>query len=180
MGWADTSGEFVGVCRHSALLKRYRCIWAICGTGLWLDVAWYAIFSYAAPSMQRELGYSDKEYGNLFSSFSAGTMIGAAVWGILVDILGRWRRILYRSMPLNMFGIGRRVAFLGTCLIAGAFGICLGALSSYPSVLVFVALIGFGVGGNLPVDSTSECPQYDIFSSLNYVSSKLPWNTCQR
>ena len=65
-----------------------------------------------------------------------------------------------------MFDIGRRVAFLGTCLISGVFGICLGALSSYPSILVFVAFIGLGVGGNLPVDSTSECPQYDIFSSL--------------
>ena len=115
--------------------------------------------------MQRELGYSDKEYGNIFSSFSAGMMIGAAVWGLLVDIFGELR-ILYRSMGSKMSGIGRRVAFLGTCLTAGVFGICLGALSSYPSILVFVAFTGFGVGGNLPVDSTSECPQYHIFSPL--------------
>ena len=65
-----------------------RCVWAICGSGFWLDVMWFAIFSYAAPSMQREFGYSDKEYGNLFSSFSAGLMAGAVVWGLLVDILG--------------------------------------------------------------------------------------------
>ena len=65
-----------------------RCVWAICGTGLWVDIMWFAIFSYAAPSMQREFGYSDKEYGNLFSSYTAGLMAGAAVWGILVDITG--------------------------------------------------------------------------------------------
>ena len=65
-----------------------RCIWAICGTGFWLNVTWYASFSYLAPSMQRELGYSDEEYGNLFSAFFAGAMAGAAVWGILVDIVG--------------------------------------------------------------------------------------------
>jgi hypothetical protein len=77
---------------YCALLS--RCIWAICGTGFWLDVTWFAIFSYAAPSMQRELGYSDEEYGNLFSSFSAGSiMAGAAVWGILVDIMGMPGRI---------------------------------------------------------------------------------------
>ena len=56
----------------------------------------------------------------------------------------------------HMFNIGRRLAFLGTCLIAGIFGICLGALSTYASMLAFVALIGLGVGGNLPVDSTSK------------------------
>ena len=66
----------------------YRCVWAICGTGFWLDITWFAILSYAAPSMQREFGYSDEEYGNLFSAFSVGAMAGAAVWGILVDIMG--------------------------------------------------------------------------------------------
>ena len=94
--------SLLGVCTLTfryTLLKRYRCIWAICGTGLWLDVAWPVIFYYAAPSMQREFGYSDKEYGNIFSASSAGVMVGAAVWGMLVDVVGRWRRILYhRSM----------------------------------------------------------------------------------
>ena len=61
-----------------------------------------------------------------------------------------------RVLLSDMFGIGRRLAFLGTCLIAGIFGICLGALSSYASILVFVTFIGFGVGGNLPIDSTSK------------------------
>ena len=70
-----------------------RCVWAICGTGFWLNVSWYASLTYAAPSMQREFGYSDKEYGNIFSAFSAGLMAGAAVWGILVDITGMPGRI---------------------------------------------------------------------------------------
>jgi hypothetical protein len=52
--------------------------------------------------------------------------------------------------------VGRRPAFLGTALIAGIFGICLGALSSFHSVLVVVAFIGFGIGGNIPIDTTSK------------------------
>jgi hypothetical protein len=48
------------------------------------------------------------------------------------------------------------VAFLGTSLIAGVFGMCLGAQSSYNGLVVIVAFIGFGVGGNIPIDSTSE------------------------
>lgn len=54
------------------------------------------------------------------------------------------------------FDLGRRVAFLGTSLIAGVFGMCLGALSSYNGLLVIIAFTGFGIGGNIPIDSTSE------------------------
>ena len=64
-------------------------MWAICGTGLCLDVMWTMSFSYAAPSIQREFGYSDREYGNLFSCFYVGLMVGAVVWGGLVDVVGR-------------------------------------------------------------------------------------------
>ena len=75
----------------------------------------------------------------------------------------------------HMLGIGRRLAFLGTCLIAGIFGICIGALSSYASILVFVVFIGFGVGGNIPIDSTSKRAfRFCIFRPppSNYISFK--------
>lgn len=67
------------------------------------------------------------------------------------------------------------MAFLGTCLVAGVFGICLGALSSYPSILVFVAFTGFGVGGNVPIDTTSKrVTRSCIFSfPSNYTSIKV-------
>ena len=48
------------------------------------------------------------------------------------------------------------MAFLGTSLITGVFGMCLGALSSYNSLLVVIAFTGFGIGGNIPIDSTSK------------------------
>lgn len=49
------------------------------------------------------------------------------------------------------------MAFFATSLIAGLFGTCIGTVSSYNSLLVVVAFTGIGVGGNVPVDSTSEC-----------------------
>lgn len=67
---------------------RIRLIWAICGTGYLLDVMWAQAFGLAIPNLQRELGFSDKQYGNLGSSFSAGITAGAFVWGILVDVIG--------------------------------------------------------------------------------------------
>lgn len=50
---------------------------------------WAQAFGLAIPNLQRELGFSDKEYGNLGSSFSAGVTAGAFVWGVLVDVIGR-------------------------------------------------------------------------------------------
>ena len=60
------------------------------------------------------------------------------------------------------------MAFLGTSLIAGVFGMCLGALSSYNGLLVVIAFAGFGIGGNIPIDSTSE--HFDICSSYSHRS----------
>ncbi|KAI9572266.1 major facilitator superfamily domain-containing protein [Boletus coccyginus] len=118
-------------------MGRYQwLIWAICGTGYSLDVMWGTGLSLTWPNVQHEFGFSDKEFGNLWAAFSAGMAVGAFVWGALVDV------------------IGRRVAFLGTSLIAGVFGMSLGAQSSYAGLLATIGFTGFGVGGNIPIDST--------------------------
>jgi MFS family permease len=49
--------------------------------------------------------------------------------------------------------IGRRLAFNLTLLFAGVFGTAAGAANSFVSCAVLVSFCGFGVGGNLPVDS---------------------------
>lgn len=41
-----------------------------------------------------------------------------------------------------------------TCLISAAFGLGLGACDSYTSFLVVTAFCGFGIGGNIPIDTT--------------------------
>lgn len=49
---------------------------------------------------------------------------------------------------------GRKWAFNGTVFITSAFGICMGAPMSYEGLLVLVAFTGFGIGGNIPIDTT--------------------------
>jgi MFS family permease len=61
---------------------------------------------------------------------------GAFVWGVLVDI------------------VGRRWAFNLTCLISAAFGLGLGGCNTYNAFLVVTAFVGFGIGGNIPIDTT--------------------------
>lgn len=41
-----------------------------------------------------------------------------------------------------------------TCLVASIFGLCLGATNNYNTFLILTAFVGFGVGGNIPIDTT--------------------------
>jgi len=50
--------------------------------------------------------------------------------------------------------VGRRWAFNITCLFSAAFGLGLGGCNTYNAFLVVTAFIGFGVGGNIPIDTT--------------------------
>lgn len=69
-------------------------------------------------------------------AFSAGLTAGAFVWGVSVDIIGRWW------------------AFNLTCLFAAIFGLGLGGCQTYTAFLVLTAFVGFGIGGNIPIDTT--------------------------
>ncbi|KAL2759268.1 hypothetical protein ACRALDRAFT_1047341 [Sodiomyces alcalophilus JCM 7366] len=79
----------------------------------------------------------------------AGLLVGALFWGVTADI------------------IGRRIAFNSTLFIAAAATIVAGAAPSWESLGFFVALIGFGGGGNLVLDPT-------VF--LEYVPSSRQWS----
>ncbi|KAL8970559.1 MAG: hypothetical protein Q9183_001463 [Haloplaca sp. 2 TL-2023] len=111
-------------------------IFFLCGLGYMIDLMYAQAFGLVEPAMEQELGFSTADGGNLFSSFNAGLCAGAFVWGVLVDI------------------IGRQYAFNLTVFIASVFGLCLGAPSSYDAILVLTAFVGFGVGGNIPIDTT--------------------------
>ncbi|KAL8885333.1 MAG: hypothetical protein Q9215_006799 [Flavoplaca cf. flavocitrina] len=111
-------------------------IFFLCGLGYFIDLLYAQAFGLVAPAMKQELGFSTVAEGDLFSSFNAGLCAGAFVWGFLVDI------------------IGRQYAFNLTVLISSIFGLCLGAPSNYSGILVLTAFVGFGVGGNIPIDTT--------------------------
>lgn len=111
-------------------------LWSLCGLGYMIDLLWAQAFGLVLSPMQQELGFRDDETGNLSTAFSVGLTVGALVWGILVDV------------------IGRRWAFNLTVFISSVFGLCLGFPDGYTSILVLAAFVGFGVGGNIPIDTT--------------------------
>ncbi len=96
----------------------------------------------------------DAQLGNIFTAFSAGLTAGAFVWGVLVDIIGKHSSEPSASTSYAHFMQGRRPAFNGTVFIACVFGLCLVAPDTYTAILVLTAFNGFGIGGNIPIDTT--------------------------
>ncbi|THX18698.1 MFS general substrate transporter [Aureobasidium pullulans] len=118
-------------------MGRYQwSIWLLCGFGYFIDLLWAQAFGLVLRPLQQELGIPANQSGNISTAFSAGLTAGAFTWGVLVDI------------------IGRRWAFNLTCLISAAFGLGLGGCDSYTCFLVVTAFCGFGIGGNIPIDTT--------------------------
>lgn len=68
-------------------------------------------------------------------AMNIGLFAGAVFWGLGCDI---W---------------GRRWSFNITLLIAGVFGLSAGASGNFVALASLLAVMGIGVGGNLPVDS---------------------------
>ncbi|KAH6657608.1 major facilitator superfamily domain-containing protein [Truncatella angustata] len=91
-----------------------------------------------------KVGYS----AGLTVSVYVGMLIGALFWGLSADM------------------IGRRWAFNISLFICSAAAIVAGAAPNWPSLGFFIALVGFGGGGNLILDTT-------VF--LEYLPSHKQW-----
>lgn len=77
-----------------------------------------------------------------------GMLCGALFWGLSADV------------------IGRRFAFNVSLFICSIFSTIAGASPNWVSLAVFIALLGFGGGGNLILDTT-------VF--LEYLPSNKQW-----
>ncbi|KAI0552731.1 major facilitator superfamily domain-containing protein [Xylaria curta] len=118
-------------------MGRYQwVVWGLCGFGYLIDLLWAQAFGLALSPLQQEFGFGSGQTGNITVAFSAGLTAGAFVWGVLADT------------------IGRRWSFNFTVLFASVFGLALGASGSYTTFLVLTAFVGFGIGGNVPIDTT--------------------------
>lgn len=103
--------------------------------------------SIVAPSAFREFGQHG--YANALTiAVYVGMLTGAIFWGFSADV------------------IGRKWAFNITLFICSASCVIAGAMPNWPSLAFFIALLGFGGGGNLILDTT-------VF--LEYLPSNKQW-----
>lgn len=85
-----------------------------------------------------------------------GLCCGASFWGIMSDI------------------IGRRLAFNATLFLAGVFGLAAGGANGWITVCALYSCLGFGVGGNLPVDGALFL-EFLPFASGNLLTLLSVW-----
>ncbi|KAI1331888.1 sugar transporter [Xylariaceae sp. FL0255] len=109
-------------------------LFILCGFGWFADNLWMQGVSLTLPSLSEEFGVSEKTVRYTTSSLYVGLSLGSAVWGMGADIMGR------------------RIAFNLTLLITSIFGTLAVVAPNWPIVCILFALMGTGVGGNLPVD----------------------------
>ncbi|KAL1693218.1 major facilitator superfamily domain-containing protein [Schizophyllum commune] len=112
---------------------RYQVeLFLLTGMGWMADNIWLQGVAVVLTQVQQELNPSRVELATL--ALYVGLILGASVWGTLADV------------------IGRKLSYNVTLLIAGLFGIAAGGAPNFVAFAALVACIGFGVGGNVPVD----------------------------
>ncbi|KAG7098331.1 hypothetical protein E1B28_000292 [Marasmius oreades] len=112
---------------------RYQIqLFFLTGLGWFADNIWLQGVAIILPQIQKELKPTRVEFATF--ALYIGLILGASTWGILADL------------------IGRRLSFNITLFIAAVFGIAGGGANSFVTLCSLIACLGFGVGGNLPVD----------------------------
>ncbi|KZV77351.1 MFS general substrate transporter [Peniophora sp. CONT] len=130
----EIKSKLINECfQHEIGFGRYQWgVFMLTGLGWMADNIWLQAVAIILPQIQVELPVSHVEYATL--ALYAGLILGASTWGILADV------------------IGRRLSFNITLFIAGVFGIAAGGAGTFTQLGALLACVGFGVGGNLPVD----------------------------
>ncbi|KAJ6625018.1 major facilitator superfamily domain-containing protein [Mycena sp. CBHHK59/15] len=114
-------------------MGRYQYYLFVCaGFGWFADSVWPLITGLILAPVITEF-----KFNGPFLSLAAnvGLLVGAIVWGLGSDV---W---------------GRRWSFNLTLLIAGIFGLSAGGSPNFVTLASLLAVVGVGVGGNMPVDS---------------------------
>jgi MFS family permease len=116
----------------------YRLL-AICGLSFMADAMEVSLLSFMAPCVGLSWALADSEIAGIASAVFAGILLGSLCWGPVADVYGRRLSYLW----------GASLIILG--------GIISAFCTSYVSLIIFRAIVGFGVGGiSVPFDLLAE------------------------
>ncbi|KAJ7240861.1 MFS general substrate transporter [Mycena haematopus] len=106
------------------------------GFGWFADNIWLQAIAILMPAIANQHNFPDYSSNIRMATFAlyCGLIVGATFWGMTCDV------------------IGRRTAWNATLFLSGIFGVAAGASPNFITLCALLACIGFGVGGNLPVD----------------------------
>lgn len=118
--------------REIGMGKYQWYLFVVAGFGWFSDSVWPLIGGLILNPVVSEFEFQS-EFLSL--ALNIGLFVGAVFWALGCDI---W---------------GRRYSFNFTLLIAGTFGLAAGGSPNFITLASLLAVVGFGVGGNMPVDS---------------------------
>jgi len=126
--------DLINKCMQNEIgFGRYQIqLFMLTGLGWMADNIWLQGVAVVLSQVQQELLPVRVEFATL--ALYVGLILGATVWGVVADL------------------IGRKLSFNITLFLAGVFGIAAGGAPNFVAFASLVACMGFGVGGNLPVD----------------------------
>ncbi|KAJ6598207.1 MFS general substrate transporter [Mycena vulgaris] len=106
------------------------------GFGWFADNIWLQAIAILMPAIANQHNFPNYSSNIRMATFAlyCGLIVGATFWGMTCDV------------------IGRRTAWNATLFLSGIFGVAAGASPNFITLCAMLACIGFGVGGNLPVD----------------------------
>ncbi|ACJ35129.1 MFS transporter [Anoxybacillus flavithermus] len=116
-------------------ISRNKLLW-IAGLGWLFDAMDVGMLSFIIAALQKEWNLTAEQMGWIGSINSIGMAVGALVFGLLADRIGRKQVFI---ITLLLFSIGSGLSALATTLTV---------------FLMLRFLIGMGLGGELPVAST--------------------------
>lgn len=111
-------------------------LFILAGIGWTADNFWATLNSQAVYQVGLEYNVPTTQLPWGSMSLAIGLCLGAIFWSALSD------------------HIGRRFSFNITLLIGGVVALMAAGAPTFPGYCVFVTFIGFGMGGNLPIDGT--------------------------
>lgn len=132
----NTAQQLLHECNQQIGMGAYQWkLFALCGLGWAADSMLLQALAVTQLPIQKEFKLSNPQVGLLTTFMLVGMMVGAIAWGYTSDI------------------IGRRPVFMWTLVIAATAN-CVSAFSpDFISLGITMGILGFGIGGNLPVDA---------------------------
>ncbi|KAI9806407.1 MAG: hypothetical protein M1833_003594 [Piccolia ochrophora] len=153
----DRKSKIINKAIQDIGMGRYQWeLFVLCGFGWFADNFWLQGVALTLPSLSERFGISETQVRYTTCATFIGLCLGASFWGTASDV------------------IGRRLAFNATLFIAGLFGLVVGSGQSWIAVCGMYAALGFGVGGNLPVDGALFL-EFLPFASGNLLTMLSVW-----
>lgn len=123
---------------NSVGFYQYRLL-LLCGFAFMADALEVNLLSFLSVCAAKEWNLSDAEEASITGIVFAGIICGSGFWGVLSDWYGRKRAFIFATAVITLGGI------------------LTGFATSFPLLLFFRGLVGFGVGGmNVPFDLLAE------------------------